>query len=67
MLTEKEEKVIRCRYSLDGCRRLTQEEIGQMKPFRGLTRERIRQIEQGAIEKMRRELKRSQLFYELRI
>ncbi|MBI4090328.1 MAG: hypothetical protein HY421_02900 [Candidatus Kerfeldbacteria bacterium] len=50
-LTEKEQAVLRQRIGLDGQAPKTLEEIGQQ--FR-VTRERIRQIENGAVHKIRR-------------
>ncbi len=49
-LTDREEKVLRLRYGLDDNRPRTLEEVGQ--EF-GVTRERIRQIEKKAINKLR--------------
>lgn len=49
-LTDREREVIRLRYGLDGGRSHTLEEIGEKL---GVTRERIRQIETRAMEKMR--------------
>ena len=48
-LTEREEKVIRLRFGLDGSRPMTLEEVG--KEF-GVTRERVRQIEGQALHKL---------------
>jgi RNA polymerase primary sigma factor len=49
-LTPQEKKIIVSRYGLDDGEQLTLEEIGIEM---GLTRERIRQLERGAINKMR--------------
>ena len=49
-LTDREERVLRLRYGLDDGRMRTLEEVG--KEF-GVTRERIRQIENKAINKLR--------------
>ena len=49
-LKEREAKVLRLYYGLDGEREMTLEEIGQIM---GLTRERIRQIKEEAFEKIR--------------
>ena len=49
-LTERESKVLRMRFGLDGSKPLTLEEVG--KVF-GVTRERIRQIESKALRKSR--------------
>lgn len=49
-LNDREREVIRLRYGLDGERSHTLEEIGEKL---GVTRERIRQIETRAMEKMR--------------
>jgi len=49
-LNEREQQVIRMRFGIDGTRDHTLEEIGVVL---GLTRERIRQIENGALKKMR--------------
>ena len=49
-LTERESKVLRMRFGLDGSKPLTLEEVGKI--FR-VTRERVRQIEAKAIRKLR--------------
>jgi RNA polymerase primary sigma factor len=49
-LTPKEEEVIKFRYGLDDGKKRTLTEIGEMY---GLTRERIRQIERSAIQKLK--------------
>ena len=51
-LTEREQQVIRLRYGLGEERPQTLEEIGSML---GVTRERVRQIEARAMEKLRRQ------------
>ena len=50
-LNERERSVIRLRYGLDGGKTHTLEEIGESL---GVTRERVRQIEARAMEKLRR-------------
>ena len=52
-LSEKEKKVIQLRYGLTGISSKTLEEVGQIFD---LSRERIRQIEQKALRKMKRQL-----------
>lgn len=49
-LTEREEKVLRLRFGLDGNKTKTLQEIGEVM---GVTRERIRQIESKAINKLK--------------
>ncbi len=49
-LTDREKKVIACRYGIGGASSMTLEEVGQMFD---VTRERIRQIESKALSKMR--------------
>lgn len=49
-LTDKEKKVIKLRFGLDGERTLTLEEVGKII---GVTRERTRQIEEKALYKLR--------------
>lgn len=49
-LTEREKKVIACRYGIGGYNAMTLEEIGKMFD---VTRERIRQIESKALSKMK--------------
>ena len=51
-LTEREQQVIRLRYGLGEERPQTLEEIGSML---GVTRERVRQIEARAMEKLRKQ------------
>ena len=57
-LDAKEEKVIRQRFGLDGAEPKTLKEIGEMM---NLSRERIRQIEAQALEKLNRSQKCQQL------
>lgn len=57
-LTERESKVLRMRFGLDGSKPLTLEEVG--KVF-GVTRERIRQIESKALRKLRHPSRRRKL------
>ncbi len=57
-LDEKEEKVLRLRFGLDGQEPKTLKEIGEMM---SLSRERIRQIEAQALEKLNRSQKCQQL------
>ena len=58
MLSERENKVLRLRFGLDGQRPLTLEEVG--REF-GVTRERIRQIEAKALRKLKHPSKRKKL------
>jgi RNA polymerase primary sigma factor len=51
-LSERERKVLSLRYGLSGDRHFTLEEVGQVL---GVTRERIRQIEQEALWKLRQQ------------
>lgn len=53
-LNEREQKVIRLRYGLEDGQTHTLEEIGEMM---GVTRERVRQIEARAMEKLRSKAK----------
>ena len=53
VLPSREEKVIRFRFGLEGSEPMTLEEIGKKL---GLTRERVRQIEEKAIEKLRKDI-----------
>jgi RNA polymerase primary sigma factor len=57
-LTPKEEKVIRMRYGIDELREYSLEEVGDVFD---LTRERIRQIEVKAMEKLRHFKRRREL------
>jgi RNA polymerase primary sigma factor len=57
-LDEKEEKVVRLRFGLDGADPKTLKEIGEMM---NLSRERIRQIEAQALDKLNRSHKCQQL------
>lgn len=57
-LDEKEERVLRLRFGLDGQEPKTLKEIGEMM---SLSRERIRQIESQALEKLNRSQKCQQL------
>ena len=57
ILDEREHKVIDARYGLDGSKPSTLEEVGREL---GVTRERIRQLQCRAIEKMRRALLRKE-------
>ena len=59
ILKEKEQKVISLRFGLEGEDGMTLEEIGKIL---GITRERVRQIEAGAMAKMRAYLDHPQLF-----
>lgn len=57
-LTPREEKVLRLRFGFDGHMDHTLEEVGQMF---GLTRERIRQIQNTALRKLKQEERREML------
>jgi RNA polymerase primary sigma factor len=50
-LTEQERLILRCRFGLDDSDEMTLQEVGDQ--YGGLTRERIRQLEAGAIAKLR--------------
>ncbi len=54
-LREREVRILQHRFGLDGEEPMTLEEIGQKF---GVTRERIRQLEAGALQKMRKQLKK---------
>lgn len=54
-LSDRERQVIRLRYGLDGGRTHTLEEIGEQL---NVTRERVRQIEAKAMEKLRASAKK---------
>jgi len=55
VLTPREREILRLRYGLGGARQKTLEDIGDKF---GITRERIRQIQMGALKKLRREAAR---------
>jgi RNA polymerase primary sigma factor len=55
VLTPRERAVIKARYGLGGTKMRTLEEIGERF---GITRERIRQVQTGALQKLRREMRR---------
>ena len=50
ILDEREREIMRCHYGFDGCQPMTLEAIGGRL---GLTRERIRQLRNGALESIR--------------
>ena len=54
-LDSREQEIVRARFGIDGGKEKTLEEIG--KKF-GVTRERIRQIQEIALEKLRREIEK---------
>ncbi len=54
-LREREVRILQHRFGLDGEEPMTLEEIGQKF---GVTRERIRQLEAGALQKMRKQLRK---------
>ena len=57
-LTDREAKVLKMRFGLNGARPMTLEEVGQKF---GVTRERIRQIEAKALRKLKHPSKRKML------
>ena len=57
-LTEREASILKLRFGLDGERKHTLKELGEMF---GITRERIRQIQKGALRKLRHPIYRSKL------
>jgi len=57
-LSDREARVLRMRFGLNGSRPMTLEEVGQKF---GVTRERIRQIEAKALRKLRHPSKRKRL------
>ncbi len=58
-LDEREKKIINSRFGLDGSDPITLEEVGEKF---GVTRERIRQLQNIALEKMRRALNKRERF-----
>jgi RNA polymerase primary sigma factor len=57
VLTPREREIMKLRYGLGGGRQKTLEDIGEKF---GITRERIRQIQVGALKKLRREMGRQE-------
>jgi RNA polymerase primary sigma factor len=57
VLTPREREIVKLRYGLGGARQKTLEDIGVKF---GITRERIRQIQMGALKKLRREMGRQE-------
>lgn len=57
-LTEREASILKLRFGLDGERKHTLKELGELF---GVTRERIRQIQKGALRKLRNPIYRSRL------
>lgn len=62
-LTARQQEVLKRRYGLDGYEEMTLEEVGQNL---GITRERVRQIQQAAIERLR-QLARPKLQRRIRV
>ena len=58
VLTEKERDIIEMRYGLNGAIPMSLKEIGELY---NLTKERIRQIEKKAIERMRQPMRSREL------
>jgi RNA polymerase primary sigma factor len=58
VLTPRERAIIKARYGLGGAKMKTLEDIGAKF---GITRERIRQIQMGALKKLRREMAKREL------
>ena len=58
LLGEREAEVVRLRFGIDGGQPMTLEDIGARF---GITRERVRQIEQKAMRKLRHPSRRNQL------
>ena len=59
-LTEREASILKLRFGLDGERKHTLKELGEKF---SITRERIRQIQKGALRKLRHPIYRSRLYY----
>jgi RNA polymerase primary sigma factor len=57
-LTEREASILKLRFGLAGERKRTLKELGEIF---GITRERIRQIQKGALRKLRHPIYRSRL------
>ena len=57
-LTEREAKVLKLRFGLEGTKQMTLEEVGRVF---GVTRERIRQIEAKALRKLKHPSRRKKL------
>ena len=56
--------ILKLRFGIDDGRQRTLEEVGKVY---GVTRERIRQIEEKALQKMRKSKKNTLLFYILKL